>query len=108
MLIECKYWMASPMLFMISEASAEETGAGRQSQVTRCVLRFEKPTAELPVEASGPRRPPPRPQTASSRSGQSPASGGEAGLGTSPEQVPGALLPRRPAGPAADPFYLAP
>lgn len=35
MLIECRYWMASPMLFMISDASVE----GREERVGRKVTR---------------------------------------------------------------------
>lgn len=85
MLIECKYWMASPMLFMISEASAGRWGRGGKARSQDVSLGLKSDTRDPG------KMPPPAPL---------------AGLSASPEQAPGALLPRRPAGPATDPFYL--
>lgn len=59
-MIECRYWMASPMLFMISDASVAG-GWAIGSRVARCGRRVEDPVSPLPPPThprSGPGVPP--------------------------------------------------
>lgn len=50
MLIECRYWMASPMLFMISEASeaAKKPSEAFSGKVKRVSGELYKPAAKEP------------------------------------------------------------
>lgn len=50
MLIECRYWMASPMLFMISEASEapKKPSEAFRSKLKRVPGELYKPAAKEP------------------------------------------------------------